>query len=84
MELTLIEALIPEEVLSQFEFNKIELVNGCYQIDLIEKKDVGHIPKQMLEKGKAVLDGFMNPIELQSHPLKGKELFLKSLGNLFC
>lgn len=73
----LIALIVPEEILEHFEYVSYEDNTFNYIIHLVEKKDVMHIPKEILRSGKAVLDGYMNPLELQTFPLKGKEVFLK-------
>ena len=76
MEKSLQELLIPEYILAHFTFEKVEEISSVYRIHLTEKDDVNHIPKDLLHKGKAVLNGFLNEIELQTYPIKGQEAFL--------
>lgn len=76
MEKSLQELLIPSYILAHFEFEKVEELGGVYRLHLLEKHDVNHIPKGLIHKGKAVLNGFTNPIELQTYPIKGQEAFL--------
>ena len=76
MESELIKMFVPQEILEHFEFSGYELKGDVYRIHLIEKNDVHHIPKSILHTGKAVLDGYMNPLELQRYPIQGKEVFL--------
>ena len=73
----LIALIVPKEILEHFDYDSYEDQNTCFIIRLIEKNDIAHIPKEILHDGKAVLDGFMNTIELQTYPLKGKEVFLE-------
>lgn len=73
----LLELIIPKEILTHFVYERHEEVSNTYIIYLVEKNDVHHIPKAILHDGKAVLDGYMNPIELQAFPLKGKEVFIQ-------
>jgi len=72
----LITLLVPEEVLAHFDYVKFEQVSGVIRVHLVEKEDLGHIPKDILHKGKAVLDGYMHPLELQTFPCQAKEVFL--------
>lgn len=72
----LITLLVPQEVLAHFEYEKLEQVSGVIRVHLIEKKDLKHIPKEILHTGKAVLDGYMHPLELQTFPSQAKEVFL--------
>ena len=67
---------VPPEILSHFEVTGLEEIGDVIQIELKEKKDAHHIPKQILKEGKAVLDGFCNKIEIQTFPAQGKEVFL--------
>jgi len=76
MNKDLIGMLIPEEILEHFDFTGYELNGGSYIFYMVEKSDTSHIPKTILTSGKAVLDGYMNPLELQTYPIKGKEVFL--------
>ncbi len=68
--------LVPEHILSDFDYEKIEEISGVIRVHLIEKADPNHYPKAMIGKGERQHNGFMNPIELQSFPTMGKEVFL--------
>ena len=72
----LVGLLVPAYILEHFEYESIETISGVIRIHLTEKEDASHYPKAMLGKGKIVKDGFINPIELQSYPTLGKEVFL--------
>lgn len=76
MHTDLASMLVPYEILEHFDFTAYEFKENVYKIYLVEKKDSSHIPKEILKRGKAVLDGYMNPIELQTYPTQGKEVFL--------
>ena len=76
MEKTLIELLVPDYILTHFEYESWEEISGVIRIHLIEKKDPIHYPKDLIGKGERSLDGFMNPLELQTFPTRGKEVFL--------
>ena len=76
METELIKLLVPEEILSHFEYESFEELSGIIRIHLVEKQDPNHYPKELIGKGKRSLNGFMNPIELQTFPTKGKEVYL--------
>jgi len=69
--------IVPTEILEHFEYESHFEQSGVYTIALIEKDDVNHIPKSILREGKVVLNGYMNPIDLQTYPLQGKEVFLR-------
>ena len=67
------DLLIPKEILESFEIVSIKKNEEIVDIELIEK---ALIPSQL--KGKqAVLNGYMNPIELQSYPIQGRKCYLK-------
>lgn len=68
---------VPEEILLHFEVTELKQEGKYIFISLEEKNDVGHIPKSILNKGKAVLNGFYNKIDLQTYPAQGKEVFLR-------
>ena len=66
--------LVPEEILKCFELSGVSETNQAIELQLTEGKDL--IPESL--KGvDVVLDGFCNPLELQSFPLKGKAAFIK-------
>jgi len=75
MEKSLITLIVPEEILEDFEYSGHELVSGVYRIHLTEKDDLEHKPISEANS-KLVKDGYFNPVELQTYPLKGKEVFL--------
>ncbi|MGK0316282.1 MAG: hypothetical protein ACI86M_002516 [Saprospiraceae bacterium] len=68
---------VSREILTHFEVVNLEEDQGVILIELIEKDDAEHIPKSILREGKAVKDGYMNTVELQSFPAQGKEVFLR-------
>jgi hypothetical protein len=68
---------ISEEILLHFDVKDLDEDQGVIIIDLVEKADRDHIPKSILREGKAVKDGYMNTVELQSFPAQGKEVFLR-------
>lgn len=72
----LIRLLVPSEILEHFDYDHYEEVSGVIRIHLVEKKDAAHYPKSILGKGRCSLNGYMNPIELQTFPVQGKEVFL--------
>jgi len=72
----LLNLFVPNEILKHFEYEKIEHLSGVIRIHLVEKKDRNHYPKAILGKGRRSLNGFMNPVEIQTFPAKGKEVFL--------
>jgi hypothetical protein len=72
---TMASMLVPEEILQHFELVSIEEKGEEFILRLEEKED--RIPKAMHQKKKAVLDGFCNPLELQTFPVKGKQVYLQ-------
>ncbi len=76
MSQELIKLFVPDYILEHFEHEQLEELSGVIHIHLAEKKDPNHLPKSILSKGQVILDGFMNPLELQTFPTKGKEVFL--------
>lgn len=67
---------VPIEILEHFELTALEEKGGVIIIELEEKKDATHIPKQIVRDGKAVLSGYCNKVEIQTFPAQGKEVFL--------
>lgn len=66
--------IIPEDILTCFELSDVRESVDAIELELRERKDL--IPDAL--KGlDVVLDGFCNPLELQSFPLKGKATFIK-------
>ena len=47
-ELDLIELFAPQEILQDFDFEKLVDENGIYRIYMVEKDDVAHIPACLL------------------------------------
>ena len=70
--------LVPGGILKDFAIKKVESEpsGGCI-IHLEEKEGLSYIPKDILHEGKAIANGFCNPIELLSFPANGKPLYLK-------
>ncbi|HLR90885.1 MAG TPA: hypothetical protein VK040_07995 [Balneolaceae bacterium] len=70
----LLRLLVPEEILEFFEISDVRESEQSIELELRERKEL--TPEAL--KGKdVVLDGFCNPIELQSFPLKGKATYIK-------
>ena len=65
--------VIPKEILVSFEIEDIKENEEIVEIFLVEKE---LIPHQLAGK-QAVLNGYMNPIELQSYPIQGRKCYLK-------
>lgn len=80
-ELDLIELFAPQEILRDFDFEKLVDENGIYRIYMVEKNDTAHIPAELKKEvngdlSNIVLDGYTNYLELQTFPAMGKEVFL--------
>ena len=80
-ELDWIELFAPQEILRDFDFEKLVEENGIYLIYMVEKEDADHIPAELKKEvngdlSNVVLDGYTNYIELQTFPAMGKEVFL--------
>jgi len=58
-----------------FEIKKVKEYSERIEIRMEELPEL--VPESMSSVGEIVLDGFCNPIELQSFPLKGKPVYLK-------
>lgn len=68
--------LFPEPISSHFEVKSIKEFTDNIEIRLEELAEL--VPNELIEvRGKIILDGFCNPVELQSFPLKGKAVNLK-------
>ncbi len=73
---SLISILFPEPISTHFEIKGIKQYREHIEIRLDELTEL--IPEE-LPKGQhdIILDGFCNPVELQSFPLNGKAVYLK-------
>jgi len=72
----ILELIAPGEISKHFEVASITEDKNSITINFEEKE--GLIPKELksLEKTKVVLDGFLNPVVLQTFPLKDKMVYL--------
>ena len=80
-ELDWIELFAPQEILRDFNFEKLVEENGIYRSYIVEKDDAAHIPAELKKEvngdlSNIVLDGYTNYIELQTFPAIGKDVFL--------
>ena len=73
LEAQLFSLVIPKEILISFEIENIKESEEIVEIELKEKEI---IPAELIGK-QAVLNGYMNPIELQSFPIQGRKCYLK-------
>jgi hypothetical protein len=70
----LFKVLFPKEIALNFEIKEVKEEKDRIILKLEELPEL--LPKSLQEDKEIVLDGFCNPIELQSFPLKGKPVFL--------
>lgn len=67
--------LFPKDIALHFEISEVKEHKDYIVIRLNELKEL--VPKELQEAKEIILDGFCNPIELQSFPLKGKAVYLR-------
>ena len=71
-----LSAVLPKHWLGFFDITEIEELSKEWRIKLVEKETL--IPKE-LEGKIAVLDGYLNSVEIEDFPLRGKATYLKFL-----
>lgn len=74
---SLAKMLVPSEILENFVVSDAVEESGVWIIELYEKSDLSHIPKLIQYKSKAVLNGYCAPIDIQTFPTDGKEVYLR-------
>lgn len=72
---SLLSVLFSEKIASNFVVKKVQEYPEHIEIQFEELKEL--LPKTLSGLGEIVLDGFCNPLELQSFPMKGKAVYLK-------
>jgi len=72
---SLFKVLFPSEIALYFEIKEVKEEASQVVIRMEELPEL--VPKELYEVPEVSLDGFCNPIELQSFPLKGKPVYLK-------
>lgn len=72
---SLLSLLFSEELASNFIVKEVQEYPEHIEIVLEEHSNL--IPSFLSSKSDIVLDGFCNPKELQSFPMKGKAVYLK-------
>ncbi len=73
---SVLSLMVPAEILACFDFRELLEDNNSITIVMNEKTDL--YPPFFKEKGvEAVLNGFCNPMEVQTFPQKGKSTFIK-------
>ena len=71
---SLLSVFFPEEITQHFEVKGLTEKQSYIQIRFEELPEL--VPASMEGEQEVVLDGFCNPLELQSFPLKGKPVYL--------
>ncbi|WP_300970062.1 hypothetical protein [Porphyromonas vaginalis] len=51
-ELDWIELFAPQEILRDFDFEKLVEEDGIYRIYMVEKEDADHIPAELKKRGQ--------------------------------
>jgi hypothetical protein len=69
-----LSVLIPESLLS---FNLVSVKEHSTYIEFRLEDSADRVLEALQDSQTVVLDGFCNPIELQSFPLKGKPVYFK-------
>lgn len=70
----MLAVFFPKEITLHFTIKKVDEKKEYIQIRFEELPEL--VPKEMDLPKDIVLDGFCNPLELQSFPLKGKAVYL--------
>ncbi len=71
---SLIKVLFPEIITLHFEITNVIELKDRIEIRMEEFAEL--LPRSLESVTDIVLDGFCNPVELQSFPLKGKPVYL--------
>ena len=71
---SLYKVLFPEEIALHFEIKEVTEHKDRISIRFEELPEL--LPKELGATDEVILDGFCNPIEVQSFPLKGKPVYL--------
>lgn len=69
------KVFFPVDIVEKFELNEINNYPDYIEIRFNELPDL--VPSVIVGKAGVVKDGFLNPIELQTFPAKGKPVYLK-------
>jgi hypothetical protein len=68
---------VPIDLLKSFEVVEVKEEGEYIYIELTERDIPENIPKEIFKKGKVVLNGYMNKLDIQTFPAQGKEVFLR-------
>jgi hypothetical protein len=71
----LFKVLFPKEIALHFEIKEVQEHKNRITIRMEELPEL--VPSELQDSKEVVLDGFCNPVELQSFPLKGKPVYLE-------
>ena len=72
---SLFNVLFPEVITFHFEIKSVKELKDRIEIRMEELAEL--VPQGLESCSDISLDGFCNPLELQSFPLKGKSVYLK-------
>lgn len=72
---SLLKVLFPEVIAIHFEISSVKELKERIEIRMDELSEL--VPPGLASCSNIVLDGFCNPLELQSFPLKGKPVYIK-------
>lgn len=72
---SLLSVLFSEEIASNFVIKRVKEYREHIEIKLEELREL--VPLDLSKVKEVELDGFCNPLELQSFPMKGKAVYLK-------
>ena len=72
---SLFKVLFPDEITLHFEIKDVKEFKTRIDITMEELPEL--VPSDLSGTTEIALDGFCNPLELQSFPLKGKSVYLK-------
>lgn len=72
---SLFNVLFPEVISLHFEIKLVEEHKDRIEISMEELAEL--LPPELSTSADITLDGFCNPLEVQSFPLKGKPVYIK-------
>ena len=72
---TLLSLLFSQEISTNFRIKEVQDYSEHIEIHLEELAEL--VPEALFDCEEIALDGFYNPKELQSFPIKGKAVYLK-------
>lgn len=72
---SLLGVFFPKEITTHFEISEVKQMKEYIEIHFRELPEL--VPSALSGAEEVVLDGYCNPLELQSFPLKGLPVYLK-------